>query len=252
MDSKKNLVVAVVSVLFLLAAAGMVCASGQPEEKKESTGGAAMEAADAYGGYAPIKDKRYTISWMISSPIPLDEDAEMIGYWRDACPVETDNDLVKATAYVHRGERVAIAVASWAGEAVDVRIDLDWEAVGLDPAGVTVSVPEIGFFQEELPGVSLGSVGTGGRSGSVSGTGITAVSAASLVEATGGCESAASSIWLISDRMYSAKAGSSPTNAHTLSRRFQSAIFPPFIRTRTTTGTWTWNIFPKSAPEESS
>jgi len=84
--------------------------------------------------------------------------AEMLGYWQDACPVKTDHESVKATAYVHRGERVAIAVGSWAEEKVDVRIDLDWDAVGLDPDGVTVSVPEIDFFQEELASVSLDSI----------------------------------------------------------------------------------------------
>jgi len=84
--------------------------------------------------------------------------ADMIGFWQEACPARTNNESIKATAYVHRGESVAIAVASWAGEKVDVRIDLDLEAVGLDPENVTVTVPEIDFFQEELPGVSLDSV----------------------------------------------------------------------------------------------
>jgi len=84
--------------------------------------------------------------------------AEMIGYWQDACPVRTDHASVKATAYVHRGERVALAVASWAEHKVDVKIDLDWAAVGLEPHGATISVPEIAFFQDELPDVSLNSV----------------------------------------------------------------------------------------------
>jgi len=84
--------------------------------------------------------------------------ADMLGYWQDACPVKTDNESVKATAYVHRGERVAVAVASWAKQTVDVRIDLDWAAVDLDPNKVTVSVPAIDFFQEELANASLSSV----------------------------------------------------------------------------------------------
>ena len=84
--------------------------------------------------------------------------AEMLGYWQDACPVKTDDEAVKATAYVHRGERVAIAVASWAEQKVDVRIGLDWDTVGLDPDQVTVSVPAIDFFQDELVPVSLDSV----------------------------------------------------------------------------------------------
>jgi hypothetical protein len=39
---------------------------------------------------------------------------------------------------------VAIAIASWAEEKVDVMIDLDWDAVGLDPENVTVTVPNGG------------------------------------------------------------------------------------------------------------
>ncbi len=85
-------------------------------------------------------------------------DAEMLGYWQDTCPVKTDNESVKATAYLHHGERVAIAVASWAEKKVEVRIDLDWDAVGLDPDGVNVSVPAIDFFQEALAPVSLDSL----------------------------------------------------------------------------------------------
>jgi hypothetical protein len=84
--------------------------------------------------------------------------AEMIGFWQDTCPAHTDNASVKATTYVHHGKRVAIAVASWAEEKVDVKINLDWDAVGLDPKNVTVTVPAIDFFQEELASVTLGSV----------------------------------------------------------------------------------------------
>lgn len=84
--------------------------------------------------------------------------ADMLGYWQDACPVKTDDESVKATAYVHFGERVAIAVASWAAHEVEVRIDLDWAAVGLEPDQVTISVPAIDFFQEAMADVSLNSV----------------------------------------------------------------------------------------------
>lgn len=84
--------------------------------------------------------------------------AEMLGYWQDACPVKTDHEAVKATAYVHHGERVAIAVASWAKQKVDVRIDLDWAAVGLSSDEVTIAVPAINFFQKKLDPVSLNAV----------------------------------------------------------------------------------------------
>ncbi len=81
--------------------------------------------------------------------------ADMLGYWMPECPVRTGNAAVKATAYVHPGRRLAIAVASWAKEPVDVRLEIDWQAVGLDPDAVRISVPEIGMFQPALSAPSL-------------------------------------------------------------------------------------------------
>jgi hypothetical protein len=84
--------------------------------------------------------------------------AEMLGYWMADCPVKTNHPAVKATAYVHKGRRLAIAVASWAKEAVTVRLDINWTAVGLDPAKVRVRVPEVVMFQPKLDPVSLDSL----------------------------------------------------------------------------------------------
>ena len=50
---------------------------------------------------------------------------------------------------------MAIAVASWAAEPVDVKIDLDWEAVGLDSVRATVAIPGIELFQDALESPSL-------------------------------------------------------------------------------------------------
>ena len=83
------------------------------------------------------------------------EKAEMSGYWMSDCPVKTNHAAIKATAYVHRGRRLAIAVASWAREPVSVRLTIDWQAVGLDPARVRVTVPEIVMFQPALASASL-------------------------------------------------------------------------------------------------
>lgn len=84
--------------------------------------------------------------------------ADMIGFWQDRCPVKTGHDRVKATAYVHEGKRVAIAVASWAPETVTVTLDLDWAAVGLAPDKATLSIPEIPIFQAASKDVSLDAV----------------------------------------------------------------------------------------------
>lgn len=84
--------------------------------------------------------------------------ARMLGYWMPDCPVKTDHPAVRATAYVHEGRSLAIAVASWAAEPVTVRLEIDWQAVGLEPDKVRVSVPEIGMFQPGLESVSLASL----------------------------------------------------------------------------------------------
>jgi hypothetical protein len=63
--------------------------------------------------------------------------------------------MLKATAYIHKGKRVAIAVASWAKEPVTVKLKLDWKAVGLKPANVCATIPEIGAFQHALTSVSM-------------------------------------------------------------------------------------------------
>lgn len=81
--------------------------------------------------------------------------AEMLGYWMATCPVQTNHPAIKATAYVHHGKRLAIAVASWAAEPVTVSLTIDWKAVGLDPAKVRVSIPEIRMFQPALLAASL-------------------------------------------------------------------------------------------------
>jgi len=41
-----------------------------------------------------------------------------------------------------------IALASWAKEPVDVRLAIDWKALGLDPAQARITAPGIDGFQD--------------------------------------------------------------------------------------------------------
>ncbi len=75
------------------------------------------------------------------------DDSRMIGFWVDARPVRTDRADVLATSYVRDG-RTMVALASWAKEKVDVRLAIDWKALGLDPASATLEAPAIDQFQE--------------------------------------------------------------------------------------------------------
>jgi hypothetical protein len=73
--------------------------------------------------------------------------SRMMGFWVPSNPVKTGREDVLATAYIRDG-RTMIAVASWAKTAVDVRLAIDWKALGLDPAKVQITAPAIAGFQE--------------------------------------------------------------------------------------------------------
>ncbi len=75
--------------------------------------------------------------------------AEMIGYWMPHCPVRVANSALRATAYVHRGKRTAVAIASWADAPVLAEVEFDFEALGLSPDRVTLHAPAIPGFQPE-------------------------------------------------------------------------------------------------------
>lgn len=75
-------------------------------------------------------------------------DAKMVGYWDKEPIVTTSIPLVKATAYIKEG-KLLIAVANWAEKTVKVILDINWEAVGLDPSKVKITAPNIVNFQPE-------------------------------------------------------------------------------------------------------
>ena len=72
---------------------------------------------------------------------------KMIGWWDDACPVKTDNPAVLATVYRKAG-RALVALASWAAEPVDVKLMIDWAALGIGPDEARTAAPEVPEFQE--------------------------------------------------------------------------------------------------------
>jgi len=81
--------------------------------------------------------------WKVWDAFGIDK-AEMRGYWHPACPVRPDREDVKATAYVRDG-KVLIALASWAPEPVRVKLQIDWQALGLQPTALVA--PEVENFQ---------------------------------------------------------------------------------------------------------
>ena len=74
-------------------------------------------------------------------------DAEFLGWWDKACPVQTGDPKLKASVFRKPG-KTAIALASWAPQATTVKLVVDWKALGLDPAKARLTAPEIKGFQE--------------------------------------------------------------------------------------------------------
>jgi hypothetical protein len=85
--------------------------------------------------------------WKVWDEFGIGE-SEMIGCWSPNCPVRSDNQDVLGTAYVKKGSAL-IALASWAKGRVQVRLDIDWKALGLDETAAKLIAPEIADFQPE-------------------------------------------------------------------------------------------------------
>lgn len=75
-------------------------------------------------------------------------DSEFIGWWDPACPVGGDQPQVKISVYRKPGKTM-IALASWAGRKTNVKLAIDWQALGLDPKKTTLWAPEAKGFQPE-------------------------------------------------------------------------------------------------------
>lgn len=89
--------------------------------------------------------RRFFTNWEI-------EEAELIGYWEDDCPVRTGMDDVLASVYRKSGATL-IAVASWRDAPVDVPLEIDYSRLGLNPDDLTWVLPSVRRLQEfrELP-----------------------------------------------------------------------------------------------------
>lgn len=76
------------------------------------------------------------------------EGTQLVGWWDAAVPVRSDNADVPVSVYLRPGGRgCVLAVASWAANSTEVNLDIDWEALGLHAAGVSITAPAIKDFQ---------------------------------------------------------------------------------------------------------
>ncbi len=75
------------------------------------------------------------------------EKSEMIGYWASDCPVKTGSKSTLATAYVQKGSKTMISVATWSEDGEKIKLDIDWDMLGLNPSNVNIHAPSIDHFQ---------------------------------------------------------------------------------------------------------
>ena len=70
----------------------------------------------------------------------------MVGYWVPDAPVTTGHADVLATSYVAEGKTL-VSIASWAEDQVEIQLDIDWEALGIEPSSAQITAPAIRDFQ---------------------------------------------------------------------------------------------------------
>jgi hypothetical protein len=75
------------------------------------------------------------------------QQSEMIGYWVEGCPVKTGRPDILATVYQSKGKAL-IAIASWAAGPARISLDIDWKALGIDPAKAKFTLPAVKGFQD--------------------------------------------------------------------------------------------------------
>ncbi|MGC2657425.1 MAG: glycoside hydrolase domain-containing protein, partial [Bryobacteraceae bacterium] len=75
------------------------------------------------------------------------ENTEMIGYWVPNNPVKTGRSDILASTYRGKGQTL-VSLASWAKAPAQVKLQIDWRALGINPAKATIEGPAIEKFQE--------------------------------------------------------------------------------------------------------
>jgi hypothetical protein len=76
------------------------------------------------------------------------QDSKMKGYWVPNCPVKTHNKNILATAYVKKGKQTLVSIASWAKNKKQIKLNIDWKALSLNPSKAKILAPEIKDFQK--------------------------------------------------------------------------------------------------------
>ena len=81
----------------------------------------------------------------------------MLGWWVPSNPVKTGREDVLATVYQGK-TRSIVSIASWAKEPVDVKLAINWHAIGINPTHARIRAEAIEKFQTAAtfsPGQSI-------------------------------------------------------------------------------------------------
>ncbi len=101
--------------------------------------------------------------WQLWNDFGIQE-ARMLGYWDEKCPVHTNDPDVKATVYA-RKDKVMVAIGNFAEEERQVTLDINWKALRMKPSKSTIIAPEIENFQKERAVQSGQSLSIKGKEG---------------------------------------------------------------------------------------
>ena len=74
-------------------------------------------------------------------------DAQMIGFWEKNPAVTTSDKEVKVTAYVNKGKTL-LSIGNYSGAKKQVKLNIDWKQLGLNPSSVRMQAPAVTDFQE--------------------------------------------------------------------------------------------------------
>jgi len=106
-----------------------------------------MRAKDSLGIVSVLKhngDPRHL--WQLWDAFGI-EKADMIGWWVHDTPVKTGNPDVLATSYMRKGDKTLVSIASWAPATTQVKLTINWKALGLNPAHARLVAPAVEGFQ---------------------------------------------------------------------------------------------------------
>jgi len=74
------------------------------------------------------------------------QDAEMIGFWDENCPVKTDHSEVKATIYKNQGTAL-ISIGNFSDSDKTVSLKIDFNQLGINRDNAKLFAPEVKDFQ---------------------------------------------------------------------------------------------------------